>query len=146
MYVPSGGDAVRIRPCTAADVEAVLDLWRAAGSVPSATDDPSVLRELLVRDADALLVAEVGGRLVGSLIAAWDGWRGHMYRLAVLDGFRRRGIATALVAEGEQTLRAKGARRITALVLEAEKGATAFWKAAGYTHDRRIARFVRTIG
>lgn len=139
------GDGLRIRPCAAGEVEAVLDLWREAGAVPSVSDDASVLRDLLARDVEALLVAEVSCRLVGSLIAAWDGWRAHMYRLAVVTEFRRRGIARALVAEGEQRLRARGARRISVLVLEAEKGAMAFWNAAGYNFDRRIARFARTI-
>ncbi len=145
MPIPLDGDRLCIRPCAAVEVESVLELWRAAGAVPSASDDPSVLRELLARDAEALLVAEAGGRLVGSLIAAWDGWRGHMYRLAVVSEFRRRGIARALVAEGEQRLAAKGARRISVLVLEAERGATAFWDAVGYSHDHRIARYARTI-
>jgi predicted MFS family arabinose efflux permease len=44
---------------------------------------------LLNADPEALLVAEVDGVVVGSLIAAWDGWRGSFYRLAV-SGLPRR--------------------------------------------------------
>ena len=139
-------DSLCIRPCTFAEVAAVLELWREAGAVRSATDEPPVLQELLARDADALLVAEVDGRLIGSLIATWDGWRGHLYRLAVAHEFRQRGIGKALVSEGEERLRSKGARRISVLVLEAEKGANAFWQAVGYSLDRRIVRYVQTIG
>ena len=49
-----------------------------------------------------------GGRhaLSGTVIASWDGWRGAMYRLAVLPSLRRRGIAAALVDEGERRLQA----------------------------------------
>ena len=35
--------------------------------------------------------------MVGSLIAAWDGWRGSFYRLAVHPERRRQRIATALL-------------------------------------------------
>jgi len=91
------------------------------------------------------LVAEEGGRLVGTVIAGWDGWRGNMYRLAVLPRFRRRGIARSLVAEAERRLRAKGARRITALVVKDEEEALAFWHAAEYEHDQRMVRYVKTL-
>jgi ribosomal protein S18 acetylase RimI-like enzyme len=41
----------------------------------------------------ALLVAEIDGVLAGSLIAAWDGWRGSFYQPAVSPEHRRRGLA-----------------------------------------------------
>lgn len=37
--------------------------------------------------------------MVGSLIAAWDGWRGSFYRLAVLPERRREGLLTMLLRE-----------------------------------------------
>jgi ribosomal protein S18 acetylase RimI-like enzyme len=61
-------------------------------------------------------VAELGGEIVGTLIAAFDGWRGGMYRLAVEPSGRRRGFGRALISEGERRLRAAGARRVTALI------------------------------
>ena len=94
---------------------------------------------------DLFLVAEDAGRLVGTLIAGWDGWRGNMYRLAVLPAYRRQGVATALVGEAERRLRALGARRITALVISDHDWATGFWRAAGYELDERMARFVKGV-
>ncbi len=114
--------------------------------VPGVTDDPASVRALLAADEGALLVAELDARVVGSLITAWDGWRGNMYRLAVAPEDRRRGIARALVAEGERRLRAKGARRISALVVEADGDAVGFWADAGYSLDGRLGRFVKTLG
>ena len=94
---------------------------------------------------DALLVAEDGGMIVGTLIAAWDGWRGGMYRLAVLPEYRRRGIAQALVEAAHERLRAKGARRITALVGADEAEAHALWRTLGYERDLHVIRFVRNL-
>jgi ribosomal protein S18 acetylase RimI-like enzyme len=96
-----------IRSATEQDVEAVLCLWDAAGAPPSVTDTREGLPWLLASDGDALLVAEDEGTLVGSLIAGWDGWRGSFYRLAVHPDWRRRGIATVLLREGESRLRAR---------------------------------------
>ena len=132
-----------IRSAGEKDIASVLDLWVVAGSVPSVSDSPDGLARLLVVDPRALLVAERGGVLVGSLIAAWDGWRGSFYRLAVSPEHRRKGLATMLLREGERRLRERGAVRLTAIVADHEAGAMAFWRAAGYERQQHRTRFVR---
>ncbi len=128
------------------DVPAVLELWSLARSEHAITPDRAEDVERLVREMPgSLLVAEDGGRLVGALIAAWDGWRGNMYRLAVHPDYRRHGIALSLVEEGERRLRLNGARRITALVAREDDVAGALWVAAGYAYDEVIGRFVRDV-
>ena len=128
------------------DVPAVLELWSLARSEHAITPDRAEDVERLVREMPgSLLVAEDGGRLVGALIAAWDGWRGNMYRLAVHPDYRRHGIALSLVEEGERRLRLKGARRVTALVAREDDVAGALWVAAGYAYDEVIGRFVRDV-
>ena len=139
------GPGVQVRPARRAEIPAVLDLWREADAVPSVSDDPASLGHLLDTSEDALLVAEAGGRLVGTIVAGWDGWRGHLYRLAVLPTERRRGIALRLVTEAERRLTAKGAVRISALVMSEHHPAVALWHAAGYTHDPRVVRYVRSL-
>lgn len=132
-----------IRGATREDIAAVLDLWVVAGSLPSVSDSPDGLARLLAADPQALLVAELGGVVVGSLIAAWDGWRGSFYRLAVSPAHRRKGLATMLLREGERRLRERGAVRLTAIVADDEEGAMAFWRAVGYERQQHRARFVR---
>ena len=140
--IPAG---VTIRPCNPEDVERVLELWRVAGAAGSLPDTADVILTRLERDRDLFVLAEAGGRLIGTLIGGWDGWRGNMYRLAVHPDHRRMGIGRALVQEVERRLQARGARRITALVLGAEDGARAFWSAAGYGHDGSIQRYFRNL-
>lgn len=77
--------------------------------LPSATDNEDGVHRLLRHDAGSLLVAEAGESLVGTLIAAWDGWRGSFYRLAVHPDWRRRGVASSLVRAGELRLERHGA-------------------------------------
>lgn len=94
-----------IRNAIEEDIQAVLELWAAADSPPSVTDSLDGLTRLLAADPQALLVAEHDGVLTGSLVAAWDGWRGSFYRLAVSPEHRRKGLATMLLREGERRLR-----------------------------------------
>ena len=140
-----GPGEVVVRPGRREEIGEVLAVWRAAGSVPSVSDDPASLERLLEASGDALLVAEVDGRVAGTIIAGWDGWRGNFYRLAVRPPARRRGIALRLVAEAERRLAAKGARRLSAIVMSEHDPAVALWLAAGYHHDTRVGRYVRTL-
>jgi ribosomal protein S18 acetylase RimI-like enzyme len=137
---------VLIRAARPEDVRRVLALWDQARSPAAVTpDDVRSVSRLIAHGDDALLVAEHDGEIVGSLIAAWDGWRGNMYRLAVLPHLRRQGIAARLVQAGHEHLRGKGARRVTALVAHEEEDAVRLWESAGYHRDEQIARFVRNL-
>ena len=134
-----------MRPGRRDELGAALAVWREAEAVPSVSDDPASLGRLLLTSGDALLVAEVDGRVAGTIIAGWDGWRGNLYRLAVRPTARRRGIALQLVAEAERRLSARGARRLTALVMSERDPAVALWLTAAYSHDTRVGRYVRTL-
>jgi ribosomal protein S18 acetylase RimI-like enzyme len=135
-----------IRPAQEDELEPVLSLWREAGvTPPSATDSIEGLT-LLTRTPNALLlVATIDGRIVGSVIGGWDGWRGNIYRLAVAPEYRRKGIARRLVQEISSALFNKGARRLSALVEHEHPWAIDFWDSLSdlsYEHDPRFARYV----
>jgi ribosomal protein S18 acetylase RimI-like enzyme len=137
---------VEIRAAGTEDVEAVLTVWAEARSQAAQTpDDPEAVGRLLDRDPGALIVAEEDGRIVGALIAAWDGWRGNVYRLAVLPSHRRQGLARRLVEAGHERLHELGARRVTALVGGEEGAAHRLWRAVGYQRDEFVHRFVRNL-
>jgi ribosomal protein S18 acetylase RimI-like enzyme len=141
--------AMTIRPCRLDEIPAVLDAWRRAEAIPGETDTPRDLEQLLRHDADALLVALVDDRIVATAIVTWDGWRGGIWRLAVLPDYRRRGVARALVSEAEQRLRAKGARRMSILAESTDPRAVAFWEARadmGYTRDPGARRYTKNLG
>ena len=134
-----------IRYGTRDDLDAVLELWALSDLQPTVTDSVEPLRSLLATDPRALLIADRRGHAVGSLIAAWNGWRGSFYRLAVHPEHRRRGLATLLVREGERCLRDRGAVRLDAIVAAEDPAAIGFWRAVGYEHQRDRARFVRNL-
>jgi len=140
-----GGTGWSIRDGRAEDAEALLALWRRAGATPSVTDTAEAVRRAVAHPSAWVLLAEADGQLIGSIIGTFDGWRGNIYRLAVDPAYRRRGVARALVVEVEQRLLQAGAKRITALVEHDHPDPVAFWPAAGYERDRRIARYVRSL-
>jgi ribosomal protein S18 acetylase RimI-like enzyme len=140
------GEEITVRRCRQSDVPAILDLWAQARSGHASTPDHrDDVERLVAKSPAALLVAERNEEIVGALIAAWDGWRGNMYRLAVRGGHRREGIGLALTRAGEDYLRQCGVRRVTALVAFEDETAGGFWEAAGYPLDHEIGRRVRNL-
>jgi ribosomal protein S18 acetylase RimI-like enzyme len=137
--------AWRIRSAVTGDFPSVLELWALAAGPTGLAETSERLSALVGNDRDALLVAEADGFLVGALIAAWDGWRGSFYRLAVRPDWRRRGLARALVGEGERRLGECGAVRLTAIVADDDPAAISFWSALGYLRQPRRARFIRHL-
>lgn len=134
-----------IRECNLADAEAVVALWRQAETTVSLTDTLKDVRRATVASSTCFLVGEVKGKIVGSIIGTFDGWRGNIYRLAVHPAYRRRGLARALVSEVEKRLAQQGVKRITALVEKDNPWAMAFWEAVDYGLDYRMVRFVHNL-
>jgi ribosomal protein S18 acetylase RimI-like enzyme len=129
-----------IRPAAADDIPSVLDLWRSSAA-PTSTDSAAALERLLRRDPGALMVAEAGGEIVGTVIAGWDGWRGSVYRLAVAPAYRRGGLGGRLLHEAEHRLAGLGARRVHAIVVGDDARALAFWEATDWELQRGQLRF-----
>lgn len=130
-----------LRTADERDLEAVLALWIESDAVPTTTDDLQSLRTLIAHNPKALIVAEDGGRVVGSVVAAWDGWRGSIYRLTVTPTHRRLGLGTRLLREAESYLKAVGAKRLQAIVVATDVMAVDFWETSTWDRQRDRLRF-----
>lgn len=116
-----------IRVGTSLDIDAVLRLWEQSGTHPTITDDPAGVARMLADAPGSLLVAVDGERVVGTVIAGWNGWRGSIYRIVVAPSHRRMGLARKLLAGATERLAALGARRIDAFVIRDDAMARSFW-------------------
>ncbi|GFN02056.1 GNAT family N-acetyltransferase [Streptomyces microflavus] len=134
-----------IRPATAADLDRVLAFWKVAAEGTSISDDGDGVARLVERDPDALILAERDETLVGTVIAGFDGWRCHLYRLAVHPEQRRRGVGGALLAAAEERFAALGGRRADAMVLDRNELAQHTWRATGYGPQPQWSRWVKPL-
>ncbi|MGH3350316.1 MAG: GNAT family N-acetyltransferase [Nocardioides sp.] len=139
---------IELRPAAVADIPALMELWELAAENDSRPADSSAKVEALIaRDPAACTVAVTPeGRVVGSLISGWDGWRAHLYRLAVHPDVRRHGLARRLLTHAETRLVGLGADRIDAMVLEGNDLGQALWKDSGYESQPDWRRWVRPVG
>ncbi len=136
-----------LRAATIDDVDGLLELWReAAENAGRPADTRQAVTALLGRDPEALILAERGGELIGSIIAGWDGWRCHLYRLAVRPDWRRMGVASALLRGAEDRFKRLGASRADAMVLDDNDLGQNLWRASGYRRQDDWRRWVKTLG
>ncbi|MFE0679262.1 GNAT family N-acetyltransferase [Streptomyces sp. NPDC058961] len=136
---------LRIRAAGPEDLDAVLAFWKTAAEGTSISDDRAGVGRLVARDPDALILAELDGELAGTVVAGFDGWRCHLYRLAVHPDRRRNGIGRALLAAAEDRFTALGGRRADAMVLVRNERAQHAWAAAGYKAEEQWRRWVKPL-
>ncbi|MGH8889123.1 MAG: GNAT family N-acetyltransferase [Acidothermaceae bacterium] len=144
MTVPDPG--ISFRCGGPADVVDVLEFWkRAAEDAHRPADTSSTIESLVRRDAEALIVALIGDEIVGTVIAGFDGWRCHIYRLAVAPGHRQKGIGAELVRRAELRFEVLGGTRSDAMVLDDNHLAHHGWRAWGYSRQLEWRRWVKPL-
>ena len=137
---------VSYRAAVPADADAVLAFWAtAAEDSDRPPDSPDAVLRLIERDPSALILALDNDLIVGSIIVGWDGWRCHLYRLAVAPTHRRRGIARTLIAHAEQRFTSYGGTRADAMVLDTNTDAHPTWQTTGYTPQPNWSRWVKPL-
>ena len=128
-------DTVHIRQLGLEDYDRLLTLWQQAGLhslKPRGRDSRAGLARQLATGVQTILGLEVGGQLIGAVVATHDSRKGWINRLAVHPDHRRRGHGTRLIAAAEEVLRDEGMRVIAALVESDNPASLALFQEAGY--------------
>jgi ribosomal protein S18 acetylase RimI-like enzyme len=137
---------VAFRRAELTDVDAVLAFWaESAEDTARPVDTSAAVEHLIARDPDALLLAVDDGKIVGSIIAGWDGWRCHLYRLAVDPRRRGEGLGRALIDAAEERLTTLGGTRLDAVILDGNELAHRAWTAAGFSRQAQWSRWVKPV-
>ncbi len=134
-----------IREARPEEFDAIISLWESIDRHTGLPDRREYLETFHAFSPDLLLVAEAEGRIVGTVIGGWDGWRANIARLSTHPELRRKGLAMALVREIERRLQAKGAHRFYALVDRRSAPAEPFWEAAGYVTNENMLQYSRNL-
>ena len=134
------GEDFIVRPYAREDRDELRHLWLLAfpDDPPQNAPERMIDAKLKVHD-DLLLVAVRGTRVVGAVIAGFDGVRGWIYHLAVLPEHRRLGIATKLMRSAEKALHALGCPKINLQVRLANTEVVAFYETLGYRIEDRVS-------
>lgn len=88
---------------------------------------------------DLMLVALEGPVVIGSVMAGYEGHRGWISRIAVLQAHQHKRIGHALLSEAERRLAVLGCIKINLQVLETNSAVVRFYEEAGYEIEPRVS-------
>ncbi|MEN6355874.1 MAG: GNAT family N-acetyltransferase [Armatimonadota bacterium] len=97
---------ITYRSATADDCPGMLDLWRQFWSLQNYEAN---LPKKIEMDPELVIVAEVEGHIVGTIIGGFDGWWAWIYRVAVHKDYQGQGIASELFTRIHSRLKELGA-------------------------------------
>lgn len=134
---------MEIRKLTIDHYEELINLWRRAGLPykPKGRDSKKAVTGQISANPEYFLGAFENDRLVGAVVASSDGRKGWINRLAVDSDFRRRGIASALIAEAEKVLRDHGVKIFCALIENENEASKKLFRKCGYIEHHDIIYF-----
>lgn len=95
----------------------------------------AVERKLAIEDG-LLWVAADGADVVGALAAGYDGWRGWLYHLGVVESHRGRGLARSLVEAAVAELKVRGCVKVNLQVRESRPELIGLYEALGFAEYR----------
>jgi ribosomal protein S18 acetylase RimI-like enzyme len=122
----------------AAHREQVVALWREVFNYGKPHTEPGLVIDKKTAFDDLFFVAVDPSRVIGTIMAGYDGHRGWIYSLAVAPDRRREGIGSALLRFAEERLAATGCMKINLQVVAGNELVEGFYHIHGYTTERRI--------
>ncbi|WP_311879263.1 GNAT family acetyltransferase [Microbacterium forte] len=133
----SSRETWEVRAFDRADTESVVALWTEAGLTRPWNDPRLDIERKLTVQPELFLVVEdeersTSARIIGTVMAGYDGHRGWLYYLATARSHRHQGIARSLVREAERLLLDMGCPKVQLMVREGNEEALGFYDDLGY--------------
>ena len=129
-----------IRDFQAEDETGLIELWKVSGIYRSWNDPHlDIARKIENMQKTGfglfLVVQDSSGKIIGSVMAGYDGHRGSVNYLAVHPEAQKQGIGRALMAEVERWCEVEGCPKINLLVRTDNEAVKAFYARCGYGVD-----------
>jgi ribosomal protein S18 acetylase RimI-like enzyme len=129
-----------IRPYCEAEEAEVISLWLSVFPDEPPWNAPVlVIRRKVSLQRDLFLVGEFRDRVVATVLAGFDGFRGWVYHLAVAPEHRRQGFGRAMMQEVEARLRLLGCPKLNLQVRTTNAEVIEFYRRIGYQVEDRVS-------
>ena len=124
-----------IRAMKIEDYDQVYALWMTIKGfgIRSIDDSRIGVERFLKRNPTTSVVAEVDGKIVGSILCGHDGRRGCLYHVCVDKNYRRQGIGKAMVVYAMEALKAEDINKVSLIAFTKNDIGNAFWNTIGWT-------------
>ncbi len=118
----------------------VVGLWQHVFGYEAAHNDPELVIDKKIENKDRLFfVAEKEQKVIGTVMAGYDGHRGWIYSIAVLPFCQKQGIGSDLLTFAENKLTSLGCLKINLQILEENEAVKGFYLRNGYEIEKRVS-------
>ena len=139
------GWPMKVREFRPEDYKGCLRVWKESRLYVGLMDGREDVMRLHSMNGDLFLVSEEDGEVVGTAIATFSGNLALIYHLAVLKGYRKRGIGSSLLEEEFRRLKAKGARFVLVFNHDSHRDARPFYRRTGFRGIGNFKGFYRKL-
>ena len=133
-------ESLKIRPYLPSDHAPLMALWNTLFPDDPPWNEPGkLIQTKLTVQPELLFVACIDSKIVGAIMAGFDGVRGWVHHLAVDPASRRQGIATQLMRAAESGLQALGCPKVNLQVRSTNLEVIRFYQSLGYAVEERAS-------
>ncbi len=133
------------RPFADQDEEAVILLWQRCGLTKPWNDPVKDIAFARDKPASGILVGELDGQIVASVMVGHDGHRGTLYYVSVDPDQQGKGYGRQLMRHAEAWLKAQGVWKLNLLLRADNEKIRAFYEALGYEVEPRLCMARRLV-
>ncbi len=118
----------------------VVRLWQTVFGYDAAHNDPEVVIDKKLKTGDDLFfVAEKALKVIGTIMAGYDGHRGWIYSIAVHPANQNQGIGSALLSFAQDKLARLGCLKVNLQIMEGNEVVQNFYLTNGFSVEKRIS-------
>jgi len=127
---------ILIRKFNAADSTKVINIWNLCGLVVQGNDPEKDIELKTKFQPDLFFVAGLDGKIIGTVMAGYDGHRGWLNYLGVHPDYRGYGCGRSLIEFSIQKLKELDCPKLNLQVRNSNTGVIDFYKKIGFKdHD-----------
>jgi len=131
---------VNIRQFKMSDTEEVIKLWKKSFPTDPPWNDPQAIIERKYNyQSELFLVGEEDNKVIATVLGGYDGFRGWVYHLAVINDSRRSGIGKKMMLTIEQMLRQLGCIKMNIQVRSSNQDVILFYNEIGFEIEDHVS-------
>jgi len=131
---------MKVREFNPADTTAVIKIWEQVFPDDRPHNQPAkVIRDKISARDNLFFVAEHERRVIGTVLAGYDGHRGWLYSVAVDPAAHRAGTGKNLVDHALTALKARGCSKVNLQIRADNSQVVQFYERLGFKLEERIS-------
>jgi ribosomal protein S18 acetylase RimI-like enzyme len=127
---------IKYRDLNIKDYDRMIEVWTESGLPirPTGRDSREKVAIEMQRNPDFFIGTFDDDQLVGLVVASSDGRKGWINRLAVIPGYRGKGLGRELIRRSEQALYKSGVEILACLIMDDNTPSIRLFESEGYSH------------